>query len=316
MRRCFLPKQRDTILQTLCYALRVKSDAALPGVFQLPVAVALKPGSWDELAARFNLPGHRTDPRRMAFDSARALYCRSSQYGHALLTCEHLFSIDMDPDGPPGPADRQLGRELTGQSSHKGPRKTGRAVTAAAAPKPATTSDRGGASAPSDQDGRIAGQPAAQEKPDTAPPRNRTDPKPPLTSTQKRTFHPEQHKQHLRRFCAALAVAEETLPAFLAEPAAVPLKIGTSKDLSQRYGVRSNWSTPERRRLNTALASYCGSFQYQHAILSCDTRFSVDMEPAEPITDDARQHAIERLRERAKRRKARREQPACGDPGS
>ena len=54
--RCFSQKQRETILQTLRHALRVKSDADLPKVFQLPVAVALKPGSWEELAARFNVP--------------------------------------------------------------------------------------------------------------------------------------------------------------------------------------------------------------------------------------------------------------------
>ena len=49
--RCFSQKQRETILQTLRHALRVKSDADLPKVFQLPVAVALKPGSWEELNA-------------------------------------------------------------------------------------------------------------------------------------------------------------------------------------------------------------------------------------------------------------------------
>ena len=110
--------REQMILQTLRYALRVKSDADLPKVFQLPVA--LKPGSWEELAARFNVPRDESDPRRRALGSIMAMYCRSRQYGHALLTCDQFFSIDMEPSEPPESADREPGRALTGQSSSKG----------------------------------------------------------------------------------------------------------------------------------------------------------------------------------------------------
>lgn len=111
-RRRFLPKQHAAILRSLRYALGISSDGDLPRVFRLPVAVALKPGSRGELAARFDVPGDKADPRRMAFETALALYCRSRQYGYALLTCERRYSIDMEPDIPPGNEDREHGRAL------------------------------------------------------------------------------------------------------------------------------------------------------------------------------------------------------------
>ena len=117
--RMLPPKQHGTFLQTLRYAIRIKSDADLPKVFQLPVAVALKPRSQEELATRFKVPENKTDPRRSAFESAMAMYCRSSQYGHALLTCDQFFSIDMKPAGPPGIEGRELGQALTGTPARK-----------------------------------------------------------------------------------------------------------------------------------------------------------------------------------------------------
>ena len=117
--RMLPPKQHGTFLQTPRYAIRIKSDAELPKVFQLPVAVALKPGSQQELATRFKVPENKTDPRRTAFESAMAMYCRSSQYGHALLTCAQFFSIDIKPAGPPDNEDREHGRALTGTPVRK-----------------------------------------------------------------------------------------------------------------------------------------------------------------------------------------------------
>ena len=138
--RMLPPKQHGTFLQTPRYDIRIKSDAELPKVFQLPVAVALKPGSQQELATRFKVPENKTDPRRTAFESAMAMYCRSSQYGHALLTCAQLFSIDIKPAGPPDNEDREHGRALTGtpvrKRSHVVPRPSSEANNPAPTPKP------------------------------------------------------------------------------------------------------------------------------------------------------------------------------------
>ncbi|MDE0713976.1 MAG: ProQ/FINO family protein [Gammaproteobacteria bacterium] len=304
--RCFSQKQRETILQTLRHALRVKSDADLPKVFQLPVAVALKPGSWEELAARFNVPRDESDPRRRALGSAMAMYCRSRQYGHALLTCDQFFSIDMEPSEPPGSADRERGRTLTGPPSHKGPAPVSRNIREtdkAASPTGPAPADRGRASVPSDRTEHVTGQPADQKQSNATLAGKRKSGRSPPTPMQLRTFHPDHMEKYRARFCKALAVTEENLPAFLAQPFAVPLKIGAWDDLIERYGLKSSG----RHLLHTALRGYCRSYHYQHAILNCDTRFSIDMEPDAAITEDARQHAIERLRDLAKRRKARRE---------
>ena len=299
--RCFLPKQRDTILQTLRYALRVKSDADLPKVFQLPVAVALKPGSWDELAARFNVPAGKTDPRRMAFESARALYCRSSQYGHALLNCEQLFSIDMEPDGPPGPADRKLGRALLGQPAQAKPGKTGKAERSGPPPEP-TTVGRSEASVPSPENEHSARHPTVQATPDKPAAPNH----PQRSPLERRKFHPVQRQKILEHFRIVLGLdSKGDLPAYLKEELAVPLRVGYSKDLVLRYNVPRRKKDPRSVAFGRAMDRYTNSRAYQHALLTCETRFTIDMEPAEPITDADREQAIATLGEMNRRRQER-----------
>jgi len=235
----------------------------------------------------------------MAFDSAMALYCRSSQYGHALLTCETLFSLDMDPAGPPTTADRENGRALIrtqtrGAQSAKS-RNPGKGVKSAPAPEP-----DGKKTGPAD------GQPAARETVDAKPgsdDRNRGRP----TPMQLRTFHPGQIGEMRARVRTALSITGGDLPAFLAEPVAIPLKIGTREDLAARFGLPEDPAAPERRALNKVLGRYCRSFQYQHAILGNETRFSIDMKPDDPITDKDRHNAIQQLRHLSKLRMARKE---------
>ena len=301
--RCFSQKQRETILQTLRHALRVKSDADLPKVFQLPVAVALKPGSWEELAARFNVPESKTDPRRMALGSAMAMYCRSVQYGHALLTCDHLFSIDMEPAGAPSDADRERGRDLTGQPPRKksSPGKTGKADRVASGSKPVKVNK----SRPEDGAEPSGDRPAARTNTDRTPSETRHPDK--LTPMRKRTFFPDQRERFQARFCDALAVPEDALPALLTQPVAIPLKIGISEDLIARYGLPEDKDAPARRKLSTVLRHYCRCYQYQHAILDCETRFTLDMEPAQHVTEPDRNGAIHQLRVLARQRKARRQ---------
>ena len=301
--RQFPPKQRNTILQTLRYALNVKSEDDLPRVFRLPVAVALKPGSKEELAARFNVPGHKTDPRRMAFGSAMALYCRSSQYGHALITCEHLYSIDMEPDAPPSSEDRNHGRALTGQSVRKGahliPRKALKVGADGAQPAPKRT--RADRSRSRDE---ITDHPTRQSadpsKPDGSPGRDQ----PPRSPQERRQFHPDQRRQLLELFRTALSVESvEDLPAFLKEEIAIPLRIGCHKDLILRYNLpKDDGKAPRAVAFQRAIFRYTRCRAYQHALLNCETRFTIDMEPAEPVTEEHRKIAIATLRAMNKRR--------------
>ena len=301
--RCFLPEQHRTFLQTLRYAVRIKSDADLPKVFQLPVAVALEPSSWKELADRFKVPGNKTDPHRTAFESAMAMYCRSSQYGYALLTCDQLYSIDMKPAGPPGSEDREHGRVLTGTpargGSHVVPHPPGKANSSAPAPKPTRTGKSGS--------GGEAVQPAAQVRPEEP-----TGPKHPQRSRRERQqFHPVQRQKILEKFCWALDLdSEDELPAYLQHELVVPLRVGYSGDLARRYNLVRRKKNPKGAVLGVAMSQYTSSRAYQHALLNCETRFTIDMIPAEPITDVDREQAIatlgemNRWREEQKQREA------------
>ena len=304
--RGFTPKQYNMLLQTLRYALNVKAVRDLPKVFQLPVAVALRPGSWDELAARFGLSPDKTEPRRMAFESARALYCRSTQYGYALATCERLFSIDMIPDAPPDDADRDHGRALAGlpalRRPRRGPDKAAKATTATAgATSDLARLDRPETSPPP-REGASSGTPPVA--------RAHAPPKRPLRSPEeRRMFNPDQRRDILDLLCHAFGLDDEAgLPAYLKEEIAIPLRIGSAEVLELRYNVPSEHKEhPRTIAFRRAMFRYARSRAYQHAILNCETRFTIDMEPAEPITDDARQHAISNLREMNKRRQDRQE---------
>ena len=302
MLRCFEVKQRDTILQTLRYALRVKSAEALPKAFQVPVAVALKPGSWDELAARFNLTEDKTDPRRSAFESAMRLYSGSSQYGHALLTCEQLYSIDMEPAGPPGDAERERGLTLTGQPPRKGSHlvssKANKAESAAPVPKSAK---RGAPGSDDDAAKRTGGPSEARAKTDPASTPDRTTDRPPVDPMRARTFNLHQIENYRAQFCEALAVAEPDLPKFLALPFAVPLKIGTYEELINRFNLQKADKSRQLEQMRKMLRLYCRCSQYQHAMLNSDTRFSIDMKPDTEITEEMRDHAVNRLRSIANR---------------
>ena len=300
--RMFPPKQRNTFLQTLRYAIRIKSDADLPKVFQLPVAVALKPGSQEELATRFKVPENKTDPRRSAFESAMAMYCRSSQYGHALLTCDQLFSIDMKPAGPPGNEDRELGQALTGtlvrNKSHVIPRPPSGANNPAPTPK----RSRMDKSVSGSEAGQPAGQPEAQAKPEQP-----AEPVRPTRSPRERQqFHPVQRQRILDGFCRVFGVdSEAELPAYLLHDIAVPLQVGYSRKLSERYNVPRRGKDPRAGAFGTAMTRYTNSRAYQHALLNCETRFTIDMTPAEPITDEDREQAIITLRELNRRKSER-----------
>lgn len=309
--RRFTPKQRNMLLQTLRYALNVRADHALPKMFLLPVAVALRPGSWDELATRFDLSSDKTDPRRMAFENARALYVRSRQYGYALVTCERLFSIDMVPDAPPDDADRDHGRDLAGlpvpSRSHRSPGKPAKAEpgNAGAASEPARM-DRPNTSPPPREGGPPGTPPVAQAPVAQA----HAKPKRPVrTPLERRMFHPNQRKDILKLFCRAFDLdAEAGLPAFLKEEIAIPLRIGCARDLEQRYNVPTRPKNDFRRiAFVRAMSRYAKSRAYQHAILTCETRFTIDMEPAEPITEKSRQFAISTLQELNKRQRKQEE---------
>lgn len=252
--RLFSPKQRSMLMQTLRYALQVSSVDKLPKVFQLPAAVALKPGSWDELAKRYNIPDEKTAARRTALESAKALYCRSDQYAHAVRNCEQLFSIDLDPAGAPARTEVQTGTDLSSDSK--------------------TATDRKNAT------------PAKGRTPE----RTRRSPE------KMRRFHPEQHAKLQARFCGVFGVTRDDLPALLKHPLATPLKIGADKDLVKRFNLPDDKTAPERRKLSTAIRRYVLSSQYHHAVLNCATRFTIDMDPDEAITDTDRNNAINWLR--------------------
>ena len=294
MLRMLPPKQHSTFRQTLRYAIRVKSDADLPKVFLLPVAVALKPGSQEELATRFKVPENKADPRRIAFESAMAMYCRSSQYGHALLTCDQFFSIDMKPAGPPGNEDRELGQALAGTSSHKKSHVIPRPSSDANNPAPTPNRTRMNKSVSEGEAGQPAEQPEAQAK----PVRPAEPARPTRSLRERQQFHPVQRQKILDGFCRVLGVdSEADLPAYLQHDMVVPLQVGYSKELSERYNVPRRGNDPRAGAFGMAMTRYTNSRAYQHALLHCETRFTIDMTPAEPITDEDREQAIVTLRE-------------------
>ena len=305
--RMLPPKQHGTFLQTLRYAIRIKSDADLPKVFQLPVAVALKPGSQEELATRFNVPENRTDPRRIAFESAMAMYCRSNQYGHALMTCDQLFSIDMKPAGLPGNEDRELGQALTGTAARKRSHIIPRPSSDANNPAPTPKRSRMDKSVSGGDAAQSAGQPEAQAKPEQP-----AEPARPTRSLRERQqFHPVQRQRILDGFHRVLGVdSEAELPAYLLHDMAVPLQVGYSRELSERYNVPRRGKDPRAGAFGTAMTRYTNSRAYQHALLHCETRFTIDMTPAEPITDEDREQAIIALRELNRRKSERTQREA------
>ncbi|WP_419741231.1 ProQ/FINO family protein [Ruegeria sp.] len=300
--RCFPERRRRTILQTLRYALRLKPADALPKVFQLPVAVALTPGSPEELATRFNVPRDSANPYRVAFESALALYCRSPQYGHALLHCEHLFTIDMDPAETPDRTDRDRGRELAGLPPRR-PRRPERTRAGGNSGARHKEGPPSGAQKPSEQT-----PPAATTRTqDTGPDAGR----PPRRAPQEmQKLFPEQRDRLIGGFCRALSIepGSDALPAFLRESRAIPLKIGSYDDLVDRFGLAQD--ADGKRKLHQAFRSYCRTTQYLRAIANTKTRFTVDMEPAEPIEEEYRQDAIRQLRQRSEDRKQKNAQNA------
>ena len=99
------------------------------------------------------------------------------------------------------------------------------------------------------------------------------------------------------------------LPDVFRVPVAVPLKIGIKTDLQNRYGLRDP-NHPRLKLLTRALKRYSRSPQYHHAVLNTKTRFDMNLKPAQPITDEDRRHArqklewLRRTREKARIRKA------------
>ena len=227
MLRMLPPKQHSTFRQTLRYAIRVKSDADLPKVFLLPVAVALKPGSQEELATRFKVPENKTDPRRIAFESAMAMYCRSSQYGHALLTCDQLFSIDMKPAGPPGNEDRELGQALAGTSAHKKSHVIPRPSSDANNPAPTPNRTRMNKSVSEGEAGQPAEQPEAQAK----PVRPAEPARPTRSLRERQQFHPVQRQKILDGFCRVLGVDSDGFCRVLGVDSEGPARLSAA-----RYG--------------------------------------------------------------------------------
>ena len=307
MQRMLPPEQHATFRQTLRYAIRVRSDAGLPKVSLLPVAVALKPGSQEELATRFRVPENRTDPRRIAFESAMAMYCRSSQYGHALMTCDQLFSIDMKSARPPGNEDRELGQALTGtparKKSHVIPRLSSDANNSASTPKP-TRMEKS-------VSGSEVGQPAGQTEAQAKPEQPAEPARPTRSPREQQQFHPVQRQRILDGFCRVLGVdSEAELPAYLQHEMVVPLQVGYSKKLCERYNVPRRGKDPRAGAFGTAMTRYTNSRAYQHALLHCETRFTIDMTPAEPITDEDREQAITTLREINRRKSERMQREA------
>ena len=109
-RRRFTPEQYGTILQALYNAFQINSDADLPALFQQPAAVTLVLTTFDDLIARYQIPGTQKHHRYQALDHALKLYCTSSQYSHAMITGDTRYNLDMEPGDPLTDADRKSGQ--------------------------------------------------------------------------------------------------------------------------------------------------------------------------------------------------------------
>ena len=91
---------------------------------------------------------------------------------------------------------------------------------------------------------------------------------------------------------ALLKVLQQDFPAFRD---CLPLAIGIDKQLIARQ--------PElpRKILRIALGHHTNSLRYLKAVEKAVTRFNLDGEPAEAITDEHRKHAADLVRERFKK---------------
>ena len=76
----------------------------------------------------------------------------------------------------------------------------------------------------------------------------------------------------------------------------VPLQVGYSRELRELYNVPRHGKNPRACAFGMAMTWYTNSRAYQLALLHCETRFTIDMTPSEPITDEKREQAVVTLR--------------------
>jgi len=114
-----------------------------------------------------------------------------------------------------------------------------------------------------------------------------------------RRFPPEQHEAILQALRTALQIeADEKLPSLFRQPEAVALALTTFEDLVGHYRVPKNHDHSRYQALEHALKLYCTSSQYSHAMIACNHRHTLDMEPGDPLTDTDRKSGQNRLRTR------------------
>lgn len=114
---------------------------------------------------------------------------------------------------------------------------------------------------------------------------------------EQRRFTPEQHEAILQVLRIACQIgSDEDVPPLFRLPVAVVMTHTTFSDLAVRYRVPENHKHPRHQALDHALKLYCTSSQYSHAMITGDRRYTLDMEPGDPLTDADRQSGENRLR--------------------
>ncbi len=117
-----------------------------------------------------------------------------------------------------------------------------------------------------------------------------------------RTFHPEFIGRIRALFQKGIGPDRE-LPPFLRLPVAVPLAIGSSEVILDRYDLPEDLEDPRCKAVDKALRLYCRSLQYHNAMTSCANRFTIDIRTDAPIADEHRHGSESWIRTILKRRR-------------
>ena len=104
----------------------------------------------------------------------------------------------------------------------------------------------------------------------------------------------------------------EELPALFRMPLALPAEIGTFKILKTRYEIRGDRA---RKNLSRALWRYFSSDQYAEAILTIETRRTLEMKESVPVNDYDRKRYRKRLKRKHQKRKRQMRQAAAAHSG-
>lgn len=109
-----------------------------------------------------------------------------------------------------------------------------------------------------------------------------------------RAFHPRFRDRLLLGVANAFGLAAvEELPAYFLQELVFPARIGLAADLKERFGPPQDKTVRGTRRM--VLNLYFGSFQYHQAILQCEHRMDLDLDPAGQILPDERARSMKIL---------------------